>query len=197
MYLLRISAELRLRFYRGFSFLEFFQSNDGRVPNTSRPPLSKSLPTHYSWSFSHLIRHFVTHADKTTLIYTLRISMSQWGKFYAQNSFNGSKKYTKNDRSKHRASRSAFCLLHAGFLLGLLFCPKDEDNMYLGKVGWLSVGQLLLVLASIVILGSESRGAHDHILLTHCSGSRAAPSFIGWFSSDYTALYPRRWNALF
>jgi hypothetical protein len=32
---------------------------------------------------------------------------------------------------------------------------------------------LLLVLASTVILGPESRGAFDHILLSHNSGSRA------------------------
>jgi hypothetical protein len=28
-------------------------------------------------------------------------------------------------------------------------------------------GKLLLVIASVVILGSESRGADDHILLSH------------------------------
>jgi hypothetical protein len=32
--------------------------------------------------------------------------------------------------------------------------------------------KLLLVLASTVILGSESRGTQDHILLSHDSGSR-------------------------
>jgi hypothetical protein len=32
--------------------------------------------------------------------------------------------------------------------------------------------KLLLVLASTVTLGSESRGTHDHILLSHDSGSR-------------------------
>jgi hypothetical protein len=31
----------------------------------------------------------------------------------------------------------------------------------------------LLAFASIVILGFESRGTHDHILLSHVSGSRA------------------------
>jgi hypothetical protein len=34
-------------------------------------------------------------------------------------------------------------------------------------------GKLLLVLASTVILGSQSGGTHDHILLSHDSGSRA------------------------
>jgi hypothetical protein len=32
---------------------------------------------------------------------------------------------------------------------------------------------LLLVLTSIVIIGSESRGTHDHILLSHDSGIHA------------------------
>jgi hypothetical protein len=34
-------------------------------------------------------------------------------------------------------------------------------------------GKLLLVLASTVILGSESRGTEDRILLSHDSGSHA------------------------
>jgi hypothetical protein len=41
-----------------------------------------------------------------------------------------------------------YCLLHAGFLLGLLFDPEDEGEMFLRK--------------------------------------------LGLFSTDYTALYPRR-----
>jgi hypothetical protein len=35
------------------------------------------------------------------------------------------------------------------------------------------LGKLLLALASTVILGSEPRGTHDHILLSHDSGCRA------------------------
>jgi hypothetical protein len=42
---------------------------------------------------------------------------------------------------------------------------------YMRSVG--RVDKLLLALASTVILGSESRGTHDHILLSHYSGSRA------------------------
>jgi hypothetical protein len=37
---------------------------------------------------------------------------------------------------------------------------------------WLTA-KLLLALASTVLLGSESRGTNDHILLSHVSGSRA------------------------
>jgi hypothetical protein len=33
--------------------------------------------------------------------------------------------------------------------------------------------KLLLALATTVIFGSESRGTHDHILLSNVSGSRA------------------------
>jgi hypothetical protein len=38
-------------------------------------------------------------------------------------------------------------------------------------------GKLLLVLSNEVILGSESRVPHDHILLSHYSGSRASLIF--------------------
>jgi hypothetical protein len=34
---------------------------------------------------------------------------------------------------------------------------------------WVGSGKLLLVLASTIILGSESRGVHDHISLSHDS----------------------------
>jgi hypothetical protein len=38
------------------------------------------------------------------------------------------------------------------------------------KTYWLTA-KLLLALASIMILGFESKGTHDLILLTDCSGS--------------------------
>jgi hypothetical protein len=43
---------------------------------------------------------------------------------------------------------------------------------------YILTAKLLLALASIVILGFESRGTHDHILLSHVSGSRATRSCI-------------------
>jgi hypothetical protein len=49
---------------------------------------------------------------------------------------------------------------------------------------------LLLALASTVILGSESRGTHDHILQSHVSGSRA--TFSSFFCSKSKSLYDRR-----
>jgi hypothetical protein len=34
---------------------------------------------------------------------------------------------------------TTFCLLHGGFLLGLLFDPKDEDEMLIQNDGLLSL----------------------------------------------------------
>jgi hypothetical protein len=33
---------------------------------------------------------------------------------------------------------SACCLLHAGFLLGLLYSPEDRGDVFLPNIGWLS-----------------------------------------------------------
>jgi hypothetical protein len=60
------------------------------------------------------------------------------------------------------------CSSSSYFLFLLPHCSVIPD--------WLSIclsGKLLLALASTVILGSESRWTHDHILLSHDSGSRA------------------------
>jgi hypothetical protein len=58
--------------------------------------------------------------------------------------------------------------------------------------GWVCRLQLLLVLASAVNLGSESRGTHDRILLSQIPDSPnlegQVPSGTGWLS--YT---PRHW----
>jgi hypothetical protein len=57
--------------------------------------------------------------------------------------------------------------------------------------GWVCRLQLLLALASAVILGSESRGIHDHILL---SQSRDSPNLEGQvpiFISLLPQFYPR------
>jgi hypothetical protein len=35
-------------------------------------------------------------------------------------------------------------LLHAGFLLGLLYSPEDEGNMFLQNIGWLSMDYMAL-----------------------------------------------------
>jgi hypothetical protein len=39
---------------------------------------------------------------------------------------------------------AACCLLHAGFLLGLLFNPEDEGDMFLRNVGSLSMDYRML-----------------------------------------------------
>jgi hypothetical protein len=49
--------------------------------------------------------------------------------------------------------------------------PPYLPNGFFLQVGW--VGKFLMDLASKVILGSESSGTHDHILLSHDSRSRA------------------------
>jgi hypothetical protein len=55
--------------------------------------------------------------------------------------------------------------------------------------GWVCRLQLLLALASAVILRSESRGTHDHILLSQIRNSpRPGPSGTGW-----TSYTPRHW----
>jgi hypothetical protein len=60
--------------------------------------------------------------------------------------------------------------------------------------------QLLLVLAKAVFLGSESRGAHDHILL---SKIRDSPNLVGQVSififrrNRVTQLYPQVLSSLF
>jgi hypothetical protein len=60
--------------------------------------------------------------------------------------------------------------------------------------------QLLLVLASTVVLGSESRGTHDHILLSQIRDSRnlegQVPVFI-YPRNRVVQLYPQALGCLF
>jgi hypothetical protein len=49
-------------------------------------------------------------------------------------------------------------------------------SVFMAEVSGIGSGKLLMALASTVILRSGSRGSHDHILLPHYSGSRAATS---------------------
>jgi hypothetical protein len=64
-------------------------------------------------------------------------------------------------------------------------------------IDWLA-GKLLLGLASTVIIGSESHGAHDHILqanesgnLQNCSGYKCSSVFCCWSSPAQSILVPR------
>jgi hypothetical protein len=62
--------------------------------------------------------------------------------------------------------------------------------------GWVSRLQLLLVLESAVILRSESRGTHDHILLSRIRDSPNLEGQVLVFIShrdSVAQLYPRYW----
>jgi hypothetical protein len=57
--------------------------------------------------------------------------------------------------------------------------------------------QLLLVLASAVILGSESRGTCDHILLSQIRDSPNLEGQVHVFISPTARLYPQALGSLF
>jgi hypothetical protein len=66
-------------------------------------------------------------------------------------------------------------------LMTIFYCLTTLGVMKLSSpLGRL--GKFLLVLASTIILGSEFHGTHDHILLSHDSGSHATLSLprLGW-----------------
>jgi hypothetical protein len=66
--------------------------------------------------------------------------------------------------------------------------------------GWVCRLQLLLGLASAVILGSESRGTHDHILLFQIRGSLNLEGKVPVFVSPrnrVARLYPKALGSLF
>jgi hypothetical protein len=48
---------------------------------------------------------------------------------------------------------------------------KSNQALTLRTLAYCLTAKLLLALASIMILGSESRGIHDHILLSDGSGN--------------------------
>jgi hypothetical protein len=66
--------------------------------------------------------------------------------------------------------------------------------------GWVCRSQLLLVLASAVILRSESRRTHDHILLFKMRDSPnlegQVPVFLS-LGNRVTRLYPQALGSLF
>jgi hypothetical protein len=66
--------------------------------------------------------------------------------------------------------------------------------------GWVCRLQLLLVLASAVILGSESRGTDDHILLSQIRDSHNLEDHVPVFISPrnrVAQLYPQALGSLF
>jgi hypothetical protein len=63
-------------------------------------------------------------------------------------------------------------------------------------MGWLCCLQLLLALSRAIILGSESRGIHDHILLSQTRHSPNLESQVTVFISSrnrVAQLSPRHW----
>jgi hypothetical protein len=66
--------------------------------------------------------------------------------------------------------------------------------------GWICPLQFLLALASAVILGSESSGTHDHILLSQIRDSRNLEGQVLVFISPrnrVARLYPQELGSLF
>jgi hypothetical protein len=66
--------------------------------------------------------------------------------------------------------------------------------------GWVCRLQLLLVLASAVILGSEFLGTHDHILLSQISDSPNLQSQVPVYITPrnrVAQLYPQALDSLF
>jgi hypothetical protein len=66
--------------------------------------------------------------------------------------------------------------------------------------GWVCRLQLLLVLASTVILGSESRGIHGHILLSQIRGFPNLEGLVHVFifpRNMLTRLYPQALGSIF
>jgi hypothetical protein len=77
------------------------------------------------------------------------------------------------------------------------YCPYVTSSL---TRGWVCRLQLLLVLASAVILTSESRGTHDHILLSQIRDSPNLEGQIPVFISPrnrVAPLYPQAQGSLF
>jgi hypothetical protein len=77
-----------------------------------------------------------------------------------------------------------------------LFCPRRLCVLEVGTLmrGWVSRLQLLLALASVVILRSESRGTHDHVLLSRIRDSSNLEGQVPLFISPRNRVADRREN---
>jgi hypothetical protein len=105
-------------------------------------------------------------------------------------------------KSKLRYDRRSVCqsVLVSSTHLG----PKTRFLLLSDSFGFVDVGvyrlQLFLVIASGVILGSESSGTHDHILLSHIRDSSnmegQVPVFIS-LRNRMVQLYPQALSFLF
>jgi hypothetical protein len=77
-------------------------------------------------------------------------------------------------------------ILSPAGLMTIFYCLTTLGVMQLTLTDWLTdyfsrLGKLLRALSNTVTLGSESCGTHDHILLSHNSGSHASLFFTNCF----------------
>jgi hypothetical protein len=89
---------------------------------------------------------------------------------------------------------------HSNFIFQLNTCGYSPCVTFSLMTGWVCRLQLLLVLASTVILWSESRGTHDHILLFQTRDSPSLEGQVPIFISPRTRdawLYPQALGSLF
>jgi hypothetical protein len=86
------------------------------------------------------------------------------------------------------------------FLFQLKTCSNSPYVTSSLTRGWVCRLQLLLALASTVILGSESHGTHGHILLSQIRNSRNLEGHVPVFISPrnrVAQLYPQALGSLF
>jgi hypothetical protein len=74
--------------------------------------------------------------------------------------------------------------LAAQVVIGVWLRYETGFSLFCGLFNHGRSGQLLLALASTAILGSESDGTRDHILLSHDAGSREASVSLTTLSGD-------------
>jgi hypothetical protein len=99
--------------------------------------------------------------DSTTVLYSLVVSQSESQLLY-DGRFTANQLVLETSPLRLKTCNSIFQLNTCGY------SPYVTSPL---TRGWVSRLQLLLVLASAIILKSESRGAHDHILLSRIRDS--------------------------
>jgi hypothetical protein len=95
-----------------------------------------------------------------------------------------------------RFTASQFCLATSPFSLTTINIIFQLNTCFYGSYvtscltrGWVCNLQLLLALASTVILGSESRGTHDHILLPQIRDSSNQEGQVPMFISPRIRVF--------
>jgi hypothetical protein len=90
-------------------------------------------------------------------------------------------------------------LTTSNFIIQLNTCGYSSDITSSLTRGWVCRLQLLMVLASVVILGSESRGTYNHILLSQIRDSPNLEGQVPIFLSPrnrVARLYPQALGSL-